>query len=141
MALGDSESSEPSEPELRDQIDRAPESLRHDCVGSVFHLAGNDSSKCVGPGSNRSVRVSKHSIPSYDRHGIRRGNECRDESADSGRCRLRALMEFKRFFPVLWAGFWLNAVSGVVLLIGYPTKALTNPMFYLKLVFIGLGIL
>src|SRR5215467_1325451 len=51
------------------------------------------------------------------------------------------LMEFKRFFPVLWAGFWLNAVSGVVLLIGYPTKALTNPMFYLKLVFIGLGIL
>jgi len=29
------------------------------------------------------------------------------------------LMEFKRFFPVLWAGFWLNAVSGVVLLIGW----------------------
>ena len=51
------------------------------------------------------------------------------------------LMELKRFFPVLWAGFWLNAASGLVLLIGYPTKALTNPMFYLKLVFIGFGLL
>ena len=50
------------------------------------------------------------------------------------------LMELRRFFPILWAGFWLNAASGVVLLIGYPTKALTNPMFYLKLVFIGLAL-
>ena len=48
--------------------------------------------------------------------------------------------ELKRFMPVMWAGFWLNAVSGVVLLIGYPTKALTNPVFYLKLAFIGLGV-
>ena len=27
-------------------------------------------------------------------------------------------------------------MSGVLLLIGYPTKALTNPVFYLKLTFI-----
>ncbi len=33
--------------------------------------------------------------------------------------------------------FWLNAVSGVLLLIGYPTKALTNPVFYLKLLLIA----
>jgi len=46
------------------------------------------------------------------------------------------LIEFRRFLPILWAGFWLNAVSGVLLLIGYPTKALTNPVFYLKLTFI-----
>lgn len=43
------------------------------------------------------------------------------------------LEEMKRFLPIMWFGFWLNAVSGVVLLIGYPTKAVTNPVFYLKL--------
>ena len=41
--------------------------------------------------------------------------------------------------PILWAGFWLNAISGVLLLIGYPTKALTNPVFYLKLMLIAVG--
>jgi hypothetical protein len=46
------------------------------------------------------------------------------------------LAEMRRYLPVLWAGFWLNAASGVLLLIGYPTKALTNPVFYLKLLFI-----
>ena len=46
----------------------------------------------------------------------------------------------RRVFPVLLAGFWLNAVSGVVLLIGYPTKALTNPVFYFKLLCVALGL-
>jgi hypothetical protein len=50
------------------------------------------------------------------------------------------LVEFRRFQPVLWGGFWLNAVSGVLLLVGYPTKALTNPVFYLKLLLIGVGL-
>jgi hypothetical protein len=50
------------------------------------------------------------------------------------------LSELKRFFPFIWIGFWLNAASGVVLLIGYPTKALTNPVFYTKLAFIALGL-
>ena len=43
------------------------------------------------------------------------------------------MRELRRFIPFMWIGFWLNAVSGVVLLISYPTKALTNPVFYLKL--------
>jgi len=50
------------------------------------------------------------------------------------------LMEMKRFFPLVWIAFWVNAASGVVLLIGYPTKALTNPVFYSKLLFIALGL-
>jgi hypothetical protein len=50
------------------------------------------------------------------------------------------LIEMKRFSPVMWFGFWLNAASGVVLLIGYPTKALTNPVFYLKLALIAAGV-
>jgi uncharacterized oligopeptide transporter (OPT) family protein len=48
--------------------------------------------------------------------------------------------ELKRFVPVMWFGFWMNAVSGVVLLLGYPTKALTNPLFYVKLLLIAAGI-
>jgi hypothetical protein len=47
--------------------------------------------------------------------------------------------EMKRFMPVMWFGFWLNAISGVALLIAYPTKALTNPVFYLKLALIALA--
>ena len=43
------------------------------------------------------------------------------------------LDELERFFPIMWGGFWLNAVSGVALWIAYPTKALTNPLFYVKL--------
>ena len=50
------------------------------------------------------------------------------------------LLELKRFLPVMWAGFWVNAVSGVLLLIAYPTKAFTNPVFYVKLSFIALAL-
>jgi hypothetical protein len=40
---------------------------------------------------------------------------------------------FTRFLPVMWIGLWMNALSGIALLLAYPTKALTNPVFYLKL--------
>jgi hypothetical protein len=33
----------------------------------------------------------------------------------------------------MWLGLWLNVASGIALLIAYPTKALTNPIFYIKL--------
>ncbi len=49
------------------------------------------------------------------------------------------IRELRRFVPIMWAGFWLNAASGVLLLTAYPTKALTNPVFWLKLTLIGLG--
>ena len=49
------------------------------------------------------------------------------------------LREMRRLLPILWAGFWLNAASGILLLIGYPTKALTNPVFYLKLGLIAIA--
>ena len=50
------------------------------------------------------------------------------------------LTQMKRFIPIMWTGFWLNAASGVVLLIAYPTKALTNPVFFIKLTLIALGL-
>lgn len=45
-----------------------------------------------------------------------------------------------RFLPVLWLAFAVNAVSGILLLIGYPTKALTNPVFYIKVSLIALAV-
>ena len=50
------------------------------------------------------------------------------------------LEALRRYFLVMWAGFWVNAFSGVLLLIAYPTKALTNPLFYAKLALIAFGI-
>jgi len=50
------------------------------------------------------------------------------------------LLELKRFLPMMWFGFWLNAASGVLLLIAYPTKAVTNPVFYVKLTCIGFAV-
>src|SRR5262245_57664195 len=45
----------------------------------------------------------------------------------------------KRLYSFIWVGFWIQVVSGLLLLIGYPTKSLTNPDFYLKLVLIAAG--
>ena len=50
------------------------------------------------------------------------------------------LAALRRYFLVMWAGFWINAFSGVLLLIAYPTKALTNPLFYAKLALIAFGV-
>jgi hypothetical protein len=50
------------------------------------------------------------------------------------------LEALRRYFLVMWAGFWVNAFSGVLLLIAYPTKALTNPLFYAKLALIAFGV-
>ena len=45
-----------------------------------------------------------------------------------------------RYFTVMWMGFWVNLVSGLLLLLAYPTKALTNPLFYVKLSFIAVAL-
>jgi hypothetical protein len=51
------------------------------------------------------------------------------------------LLSLHRYYRAMWSGFWVNAFSGVLLLIAYPTKALTNPVFYLKLVLIAAAVL
>lgn len=51
------------------------------------------------------------------------------------------LKSFKPFFSVMWLGFGINAISGVFLLIAYPTKAFTNPVFYIKLLLIASAVL
>lgn len=47
------------------------------------------------------------------------------------------LSMLKRLYPIIWAGFWIQVVSGGVLLIGYPTKSLMAPAFYVKMAFIA----
>jgi hypothetical protein len=44
------------------------------------------------------------------------------------------------FFRVMWLGFGVNAVSGLVLLAAYPAKALTNPVFYCKMLLVVLAL-
>jgi hypothetical protein len=38
-----------------------------------------------------------------------------------------------RFVPVMFYGLIVAILSGILLVIGYPAKALTNPLFYVKL--------
>jgi hypothetical protein len=37
------------------------------------------------------------------------------------------------FLPVVWSGLAAVLLSGALLLLAYPAKALTNPLFYVKL--------
>lgn len=47
---------------------------------------------------------------------------------------------FRVYVPLMWVGLWLNVVSGMALLVAYPTKALTNPVFYAKLSLIAIAL-
>jgi hypothetical protein len=50
------------------------------------------------------------------------------------------LRPLKRLFTIMWVGLAINVTTGLFLLTAYPTKALTNPDFYLKLSFIALAV-
>jgi hypothetical protein len=46
-----------------------------------------------------------------------------------------------KFFPIIWAGFWLNAFSGTILLASDATAKFKNPVFYIKMAFIFLAVI
>jgi hypothetical protein len=46
----------------------------------------------------------------------------------------------RRFYPLMWLALAVNATTGVLLVIGYPTKQLTNPLFYVKLSLVTLAV-
>lgn len=50
------------------------------------------------------------------------------------------LAPLKSWFKIMWIGFALNLTSGIFLLIAYPTKAFTNPDFYIKLTLIAFAV-
>ena len=46
----------------------------------------------------------------------------------------------ERFFPIVWVGFWINAVSGAILLAQDATAKFTNPVFGVKMILIALAV-
>ena len=50
---------------------------------------------------------------------------------------------FARVFPYMWAAFWLNAVTGTMMLVADATTKLTTVDFYIKMacVFVGIYLL
>ena len=46
---------------------------------------------------------------------------------------------FERFFPIIWGAFWINAISGTVLLAADATAKLTSPVFGVKMLLIALA--
>lgn len=51
-----------------------------------------------------------------------------------------SLASMARLYPTIWTGFLLNAVSGVLLIIGEPTVILTNPLLWIKLVLVAASV-
>ena len=51
------------------------------------------------------------------------------------------LQAMERFLPVLWLGFWMNAVTGAILLVADAKKLTANLDFYVKMAFIGLALI
>ena len=50
------------------------------------------------------------------------------------------LGDIKKVLPFMWAGFWLNLVTGIVLFMLDATTKSVSPVFWTKLGFIGLAI-
>jgi hypothetical protein len=46
----------------------------------------------------------------------------------------------ERLYPLIWCGFWVNAVTGTALLMASASKRLIDPTFYVKMVFIFAGV-
>src|SRR6185503_20107551 len=56
-----------------------------------------------------------------------------------GFSRALPLEPMKRFVAVMWFGFWVNALSGIVLVMIDATNLLMNPLFYIKIGCIALA--
>jgi len=51
------------------------------------------------------------------------------------------LAPLEKFFPLFWAAFWINAITGTILLAADATAKLTNPDFGVKMAFIVLAVI
>ena len=51
------------------------------------------------------------------------------------------LAPLRGLFPVMYVGFWVNALSGLALLSANATGMTSNPLFWVKIVFIVGGVL
>ena len=51
------------------------------------------------------------------------------------------LAPLEKYLPVLWIGFWINALTGTLLLLTDLSMKLSNPDFYLKMLFIAFSLI
>jgi len=51
------------------------------------------------------------------------------------------LAPLQKFFPLVWIAFWLNAITGTILLAADATTKLTNADFGVKMCFIVLAVI
>jgi hypothetical protein len=57
-----------------------------------------------------------------------------------GRGEAMALADMRPLFRWMWVGFWINALSGVVLLAADATTKAAAPMFLIKLGLVAIGV-
>jgi len=50
------------------------------------------------------------------------------------------LSDMRRVLPYMWAGFWLNAATGIVLFTVDATTKAVSPVFYVKMAFIAMAV-
>jgi hypothetical protein len=50
------------------------------------------------------------------------------------------LTSLRTLFNLMWSGLAINVTSGVFLVLAYPSKAFTNPDFYVKLTLIAFAV-
>jgi len=50
------------------------------------------------------------------------------------------LAPMQRYLPILWLGFWVNAVTGTILVVQDAYSKMHNPDFYVKMIFIALAL-
>jgi len=58
-----------------------------------------------------------------------------------GFARKLPLAPMESFYRIMWAGFWVNLLSGTLLLMADATTKLTSRVFFVKMAFVFLGVL
>jgi hypothetical protein len=51
-----------------------------------------------------------------------------------------SLRPLERLYPIIWVGFWVNAVTGLGLLLADASTKGTNPVFWIKMVCVAAGV-
>ena len=51
-----------------------------------------------------------------------------------------SLGSMQRFLSIMWIGFWLNAASGIALVVAQPTTKIMNPALWVKLALAALAV-
>ena len=51
------------------------------------------------------------------------------------------LAPLERFIPLFWVGFWVNTVTGIIMLAADATTKAINPDFYVKMAFVFLAVI